>query len=86
MIREKNIPVDSVELKDSCVNQLAWEPNGSKFAVVHGEGQHSAVSFYQVSFLCLIVFSCERSLTGTFQNIIRDLYSMFFSLMTVVYG
>lgn len=49
MIREKNFPVDSVELKDApCVTCLAWEPNGSKFAVIHGEGQQTCVSFYQV--------------------------------------
>ena len=68
MIREKNIPVDSVELKDSCVTQLAWEPNGSKFAVVHGEGQHSSVSFYQVKQASVILLkrmekkACNRLL------------------------
>lgn len=48
MMREKNIPVDSVELKDTCVNHLAWEPNGNKFAVIHGDAPQPSVSFYQV--------------------------------------
>lgn len=36
-IREKEIPVDSLEVKET-VFAFAWEPNGQRFAIVSGEG------------------------------------------------
>jgi len=47
-MREKQIPVDSVEIKDN-VHAFAWEPIGSKFAIIHGESQSMNVSFYSVT-------------------------------------
>lgn len=47
-MREKQIPVDSVEIKDN-VQAFAWEPVGSKFAIIHGESQSMNVSFYSVT-------------------------------------
>nr|CAG4642331.1 EOG090X01UY [Evadne anonyx] len=47
-MREKQIPVDSVEIKDSTILAFAWEPVGSKFAVIHGEPPSTSVSFYEV--------------------------------------
>jgi len=47
-MREKQIPVDSVEIKDN-VQAFAWEPVGSKFAIIHGESQSMNVSFYTVT-------------------------------------
>lgn len=35
-LREKQVPVDSVEIKEPIV-AFAWEPVGSKFAIIHGE-------------------------------------------------
>lgn len=46
-MREKQIPVDSVEIKEN-VHAFAWEPIGSKFAIIHGEAQSLNVSFYGV--------------------------------------
>merc|ERR1712198_596602 len=46
-MREKQIPVDSVEIKEN-VHAFAWEPIGSKFAIIHGEMQSLNVSFYGV--------------------------------------
>lgn len=46
-MREKQIPVDSVEIKEN-VCAFAWEPVGSKFAIIHGESQSMNVSFYSV--------------------------------------
>eukprot|EP00094_Tigriopus_californicus_P003747 TCALIF_03606-PA protein Name:"Similar to Eif3b Eukaryotic translation initiation factor 3 subunit B (Mus musculus)" AED:0.03 eAED:0.03 QI:134/0.75/0.8/1/1/1/5/29/718 len=46
-MREKQIPVDSVEIKEN-VQAFAWEPIGHKFAIIHGEGQSLNVSFYGV--------------------------------------
>jgi translation initiation factor 3 subunit B len=46
-MREKQIPVDSVEIKEN-VQAFAWEPVGSKFAIIHGELQSLNVSFYGV--------------------------------------
>jgi len=44
---EKQIPVDSVEIKES-VHAFAWEPVGSKFACIHGDSQSLNVSFYGI--------------------------------------
>ena len=46
-MREKQIPVDSVEIKEN-VHAFAWEPIGTKFAIIHGEAQALNVSFYSV--------------------------------------
>ncbi|KAI5723588.1 hypothetical protein M8J76_008431 [Diaphorina citri] len=46
-MREKNIPVDSVEIKEP-THAFAWEPVGDKFAVIHGEPSNTSVSFYGV--------------------------------------
>ncbi|XP_074058018.1 eukaryotic translation initiation factor 3 subunit B [Macrotis lagotis] len=46
-MREKQVPVDVVEMKESII-AFAWEPNGSKFAVLHGEAPRISVSFYHV--------------------------------------
>lgn len=44
-VREKDIPVETLDLKDPLV-AFAWEPQGDKFAIVHGEGNFHSVSFY----------------------------------------
>ena len=47
---EKQIPVDSVEVKEY-VHAFAWEPVGSKFAVIHGDSHSSQslnVSIYGI--------------------------------------
>ncbi|KJE97726.1 hypothetical protein CAOG_09132 [Capsaspora owczarzaki ATCC 30864] len=44
-MREKGIPVDVLEIKDTIL-AFAWEPVGTKFALIHGEGVKTAVSFY----------------------------------------
>ncbi|XP_034293772.1 eukaryotic translation initiation factor 3 subunit B [Pantherophis guttatus] len=46
-MREKQVPVDVVEMKESII-AFAWEPNGSKFAVLHGESPRISCSFYHV--------------------------------------
>ncbi|CAD6204988.1 GSCOCG00003087001-RA-CDS [Cotesia congregata] len=48
-MREKQIPVDSVEMKEP-IHAFAWEPVGSKFAIIHGEIPSVNVSFYEVSY------------------------------------
>ncbi|ESN92191.1 hypothetical protein HELRODRAFT_157973 [Helobdella robusta] len=46
-IREKEIPVDTVDVKDT-ISAFAWEPIGSKFCIIHGDAPRTAVSFYNV--------------------------------------
>ncbi|XP_014607356.1 PREDICTED: eukaryotic translation initiation factor 3 subunit B [Polistes canadensis] len=46
-MREKQIPVDSVEIKEP-IHAFAWEPIGNKFAIIHGEIPSVNVSFYEV--------------------------------------
>ncbi|XP_032139208.1 eukaryotic translation initiation factor 3 subunit B-like [Sapajus apella] len=46
-MREKQVPVDVVEMKETII-AFAWEPNGSKFAVLHGEAPRISVFFYHV--------------------------------------
>jgi translation initiation factor 3 subunit B len=45
-MREKDIPVDSVEIKETIL-AFAWEPVGSKFSIIHGEAASANVSFYE---------------------------------------
>lgn len=49
-IREKDIPIDMLELpnKSEKILQLEWEPRGSRFAVLHGEGARPTVSIYNM--------------------------------------
>ncbi|CAH1273290.1 EIF3B [Branchiostoma lanceolatum] len=47
-MREKQIPVDVVEVKE-VVNAFAWEPNGEKFVVLHGESPRISASIYKMS-------------------------------------
>lgn len=46
-MREKQIPVDSVELKEPII-AFAWEPIGNKFAIIHGEQNNVTTSFWGV--------------------------------------
>jgi len=47
-IREKEIPVDSLEVKET-VFAFAWEPNGQRFAIISGEGTNrTTASFYRI--------------------------------------
>lgn len=46
-MREKDIPVDSVELKE-LILAFAWEPVGTKFGIIHGDPSNANVSFYEV--------------------------------------
>eukprot|EP01136_Pigoraptor_vietnamica_P027141 Opistho-1_new@83101 len=46
-MREKGIPVDVLELKDT-IMAFAWEPCGPRFALIHGEAPRISVSFYSL--------------------------------------
>lgn len=47
-IREKEIPVDSLEVKENCY-AFQWEPNGQRFAIISGEGTNrTTASFYRI--------------------------------------
>jgi len=47
-LRQKNIPVDMLELpnKSEKIMGLAWEPQGHRFAVIHGDPARPSVSIY----------------------------------------
>lgn len=48
-VREPLVPVEMLEMKDPIV-AFAWEPKGTRFATVHGEGaQRLNVSFYDMN-------------------------------------
>ncbi|XP_055902277.1 eukaryotic translation initiation factor 3 subunit B [Eupeodes corollae] len=47
-MREKDIPVDSVEIKE-LILAFSWEPVGNKFAIIHGEQSNANVSFFEVN-------------------------------------
>eukprot|EP00698_Gefionella_okellyi_P017430 TRINITY_DN5092_c0_g1_i1.p1 TRINITY_DN5092_c0_g1~~TRINITY_DN5092_c0_g1_i1.p1 ORF type:complete len:690 (+),score=178.25 TRINITY_DN5092_c0_g1_i1:41-2071(+) len=47
-VKEKNIPVDLLEFKEK-VTAFAWEPCGTRFAVVHGDAPRPDISFYDMS-------------------------------------
>ncbi|XP_013408544.1 eukaryotic translation initiation factor 3 subunit B [Lingula anatina] len=44
-MREKEIPVDHLECKENTL-AFAWEPNGHRFAFIHGESPRISASFY----------------------------------------
>lgn len=47
-IREKEIPVDSLEIKENCY-AFQWEPNGQRFAIIYGEGTNrTSAAFYRI--------------------------------------
>eukprot|EP01097_Dermamoeba_algensis_P008407 TRINITY_DN5604_c0_g2_i3.p1 TRINITY_DN5604_c0_g2~~TRINITY_DN5604_c0_g2_i3.p1 ORF type:complete len:522 (-),score=110.87 TRINITY_DN5604_c0_g2_i3:109-1674(-) len=46
-IREKEIPDEVIQLKDISVIQFAWEPKGTKFAILT-DAQRPDVSFYHI--------------------------------------
>jgi translation initiation factor 3 subunit B len=46
-LREKQVPVDSVEIKEPII-AFAWEPVGNKFAIIHGEQNSLSTSFWGV--------------------------------------
>eukprot|EP00794_Sanderia_malayensis_P008994 gene8994-9955_t len=45
--RSKDIPVDTLEIKEPIID-FEWEPNGSKFVVIHGESSRISASFYNI--------------------------------------
>jgi translation initiation factor 3 subunit B len=48
-VREALVPVEMLEMKETVV-AFAWEPKGTRFATVHGEGnQRLNVSFYDMN-------------------------------------
>lgn len=47
-MREKEIPVDSLEIKE-IIHAFAWEPIGSKFAIIHGDISNTCISFFAVN-------------------------------------
>ncbi|XP_033630442.1 eukaryotic translation initiation factor 3 subunit B-like [Asterias rubens] len=46
-MREKQIPVDQVEVKET-ITAFAWEPTGSRFCCLHGESPRISASFYKI--------------------------------------
>lgn len=47
-VREQLVPVEMLEIKE-LVQAFAWEPQGHRFAVVHGDGSRPLVSFYDMN-------------------------------------
>lgn len=54
-MREKQVPVDSVEIKEP-IQAFAWEPVGTKFAMIHGESPNINVSFYEVKYVFVALY------------------------------
>ena len=73
-MREKQIPVDSVEMKEP-IHAFAWEPVGSKFAIIHGDVPNVSVSFYEVRYGHKPTLLSELTL-----NLINDLIIMIIHL------
>jgi len=47
-MKEKLIPVESFEMSENVI-AFAWEPQGTRFALIHGDGLRPTVSIYQTS-------------------------------------
>lgn len=63
-LREKDIPIDHFEIKEG-VSNLAFEPRGTKFAVIHGEGPKFNVSFYSVEGKFQLLKTLEKKSCNT---------------------
>lgn len=64
-VREALVPVEMLEMKETVV-AFAWEPKGTRFATVHGEGaQRLNVSFYDMNGLKTSANTHEISLLYT---------------------
>ena len=46
-VDEALVPIESLKMKDAA-HAFAWEPNGHRFGVVHGDGIKPSVSFYSM--------------------------------------
>jgi len=58
-MREKNIPIEQLEHKDPII-AFAWEPKGTKFAIIHGEGPRPDVSFYNMEKTIVLLKTLEK--------------------------
>jgi len=47
-IREKEIPVEKLKIEETII-AFAWEPVGTKFAIIYGESPRITVSFYDIN-------------------------------------
>lgn len=47
-LHERDVPIDMLELPNKAekAHALAWEPNGQRFAILHGDGSRLSVSIY----------------------------------------
>jgi uncharacterized protein with WD repeat len=43
-----DIPVETLEVKET-VHAVEWEPNGTRLAIISGDGPRPDVSFYQLN-------------------------------------
>jgi len=44
---ERDIPIQMVEVRDD-VRDFSWEPKGTRFSIIHGEGSKFAIDFYDM--------------------------------------
>eukprot|EP01114_Cavostelium_apophysatum_P022468 TRINITY_DN813_c0_g1_i1.p1 TRINITY_DN813_c0_g1~~TRINITY_DN813_c0_g1_i1.p1 ORF type:complete len:699 (-),score=236.33 TRINITY_DN813_c0_g1_i1:74-2059(-) len=59
-VKEKDIPIEMIELKEGNVQAFAWEPKGQKFAVIHGEGARPDISFFSMERGLKLVKTLEK--------------------------
>lgn len=69
-IREKDIPVELLEVKEA-VHSFSWEPHGNRFAMVSGEQPRFDISFYAVE-KNIVLLSVLLTLFQSIDNHIRD--------------
>ncbi len=65
-ITEKNIPVEVVEIKDTVIN-FAWEPKGSRFAVIQTSDHNVAIAGVTLKTI-LAFYALEKNKQGTEAN------------------
>ncbi|EPX70803.1 translation initiation factor eIF3b [Schizosaccharomyces octosporus yFS286] len=80
-IREKNIPVEVVELKDVILN-FAWEPKSDRFAIISANDQILSSTNVKTT-LSFYGFDHKKNTTSTFRHIAsfdkKSLNSIFFA-------
>lgn len=67
-MREKDIPIEVIEVDDNIV-AFSWEPQGSRFAIIHGEGMKTSVTSWSVRGMKIkqaAHFDIQKAVNGLF--------------------
>jgi len=59
-LREKDIPVEVLDLKEEVITTSSWEPKGNHFLTLHGEGPNALVTIYSIEKSIKLIKQLEK--------------------------